>query len=283
MSRAHVPTSSPPPFSTVMSRASICVSRITSARRGVGAARGGRERDRARRRRHLLGQALQGPVAPSHHLGRHVGQRDDRADRLAVAGELERRHVALDAVVVGGEGRRLGQLDRAVLADEAAAGARPGRRLTRPRRRPWRRRRPAGGMAERTVGDMAAPRLGDARTTAAPCRLVPVGALASPGLGPRSGVDFVTMMQLEPPGDDVFDGAGARSTRGAGSTAGRSWPRACGPAPRPWRSASTCTRCTPTSSGRATPTSRSASRSTRSRDGRSFVHPQRGRPPGRSA
>ena len=106
-----------------MSRASICVSRITSALRPRRAPRRWPANACSARRRHLLGQALEGPVAAAHHLGRDVGQRDDRADRLALAGELERRDVALDAVVVGGERRGLGELDRAVLADEAAAGA----------------------------------------------------------------------------------------------------------------------------------------------------------------
>ena len=78
------------------------------------------------RRRHLLGEALERPVAAADHLGGDVGERDDRADLLALAGELEAGDVALDAVVVGGEGAGLGQLDGAVLADEATAGARGG-------------------------------------------------------------------------------------------------------------------------------------------------------------
>ena len=53
----------------------------------------------------------------------NVRQRDDRAHLLALPGELERRHVALDTVVVGGQRGRADQLDRAVLADEPPAGA----------------------------------------------------------------------------------------------------------------------------------------------------------------
>ena len=75
-----------------------------------------------RRRRHLAREPLQRPVAAALHRRRHAGQRDDRADLLALAGELERRDVALDAVVVRGERRRAHQPDRAVLADQAAAG-----------------------------------------------------------------------------------------------------------------------------------------------------------------
>ena len=58
---------------------------------------------------------------PRSTFGGHAGQRHDRADLLALPGELERRHVALDAVVVRGERRRARELDRAVLADQAAA------------------------------------------------------------------------------------------------------------------------------------------------------------------
>ena len=69
------------------------------------------------------------------------------------------------------------------------------------------------------------------------------------------------MMQLEEQGDDGFLASGSevpvgravrRPDRGAGAARRRGAPS---------RTASTCTRCTPTSSGRATPTSRSASRS----------------------
>ena len=66
---------------------------------------------------------------PRSTLRRHVGQRHDRADRLALAVELERRHVALDPVVVRGERGGARQLDGAVLADQPAARTgRGGRR-----------------------------------------------------------------------------------------------------------------------------------------------------------
>ena len=74
--------------------------------------------------------------------GRHVGERDDRTDFRALAGELERRDVALDAVVVRGECARADELERSVLTDETAACA--GRccerdpRSAAPRQR-WRR------------------------------------------------------------------------------------------------------------------------------------------------
>ena len=54
--------------------------------------------------------------------GRDVGQRDDRAHLLPLARELERRHVALDAVVVRRQGGRAHQLDGAVLTHQAGAG-----------------------------------------------------------------------------------------------------------------------------------------------------------------
>ena len=63
----------------------------------------------------------------------------------------------------------------------------------------------------------------------------------------------------------------ARTTRGAGSTAGRSWPRACGPARRRSRSASASTRCTPTSSAAATADEPIRFEVDRLRNGRSFV------------
>ena len=87
-----------------MSSASICVSSSTAAACRSGARR--RERFRGERRRHLALEPLQGPVAAALHGGRHARQRDDRADLLALAGELERRHVVLDAVVVRGQRRR---------------------------------------------------------------------------------------------------------------------------------------------------------------------------------
>ena len=122
MSRAQVPTSSPPPRRTVMSRASICVSRMTSALAASKARAVRADLVALGRWGDLLGQALEGPVPASHHLVRDAGERDDRPDRLTGAGELERRHVALHAVVVGGQRGRSGQLDRAVLAHEPAAG-----------------------------------------------------------------------------------------------------------------------------------------------------------------
>ena len=123
-SRSPAPTRRPRrprPSSTVMSRASISVSRMISTSAAACLATR-RHLRRTLGRRDLLGEALQRPVATPLHLRRHVGQRDDRAHRLALAGELEGGHVALDPVVVGGERRRAHQFDGAVLADEAAAG-----------------------------------------------------------------------------------------------------------------------------------------------------------------
>jgi hypothetical protein len=80
-----------------------------------------RERSPRDRGSDLLFEALQRPVAAALDLRRDPGQRHDRADRLAGPAELEAGHVALDAVVVSGERGRAGELDGAVLADQAAA------------------------------------------------------------------------------------------------------------------------------------------------------------------
>jgi hypothetical protein len=71
--------------------------------------------------RDLLLQALQGPVAAALDLGGDGGQRHDRPDLLALAGELEGGHVALYPVVVGGERRGAHQLDGAVLTHQPTA------------------------------------------------------------------------------------------------------------------------------------------------------------------
>ena len=97
---------------------------------GVERRSGGLERALGGGRGDLLGQALERPVAAAHHVGGDVGERDDRADRLAVARELERRDVALHPVVVGGEGRGLGRAG-------SSRSRRPGRRRRRRERR-WR-------------------------------------------------------------------------------------------------------------------------------------------------
>ena len=108
-----------------MSSASILVSRITWAlaesKAVVLAAANASERQR---RLHLLLEPLQRPVAAPLHVGGHAGQRHDRADLGALAGELEVRHVALDAVVIGGERARARELDGPVLAHEPAARSR---------------------------------------------------------------------------------------------------------------------------------------------------------------
>ena len=111
---------------TVMSSASTSVSRITSTSAPASSATAASPSPLGRRRRHLLRQALERPVAGPGDLGGHVGQRHDRPHLLALARELEGGHVPLDAVAVGRERGRAGQLDRAVLAHEPAAG--PGRR-----------------------------------------------------------------------------------------------------------------------------------------------------------
>ena len=72
-------------------------------------------------RRDFTSEPLQGPVAAAYDRRRHIGQRDDRSDLGALPDELERRDVALDAVVVRGQRGRAHQLDRAVLADEPTA------------------------------------------------------------------------------------------------------------------------------------------------------------------
>ena len=74
-------------------------------------------------RRDLTLEALQRPVPAPLDAGGDAGERGDRADLFTLAREFERRDVVLDAVVVGGEGRRAHQLDGAVLADQATAGA----------------------------------------------------------------------------------------------------------------------------------------------------------------
>ena len=151
-----------------MSSASIFVSRSTSALAAASSAASAARRRRLRgRRRDLRAEALQRPVAAPLDLGRDVGQRHDRADRLALAGELERRDVALDAVVVGGQRRRAGELDGAVLADEPAARAGRARR----RRRRWRRRPGWRRVVQRCA--WVAPSQGNAPTTTPPRRLVP--------------------------------------------------------------------------------------------------------------
>ena len=162
-----------------MSSASIFVSRITSARpRSTPAAVGrGDLRDGWR---DLAREPLQRPVAAALDGGRHRRQRHDRPDLLALAGELERRDVALDAGVIRRQRGRADQLDRAVLAHQAAARA-GGRRepaatasattpaatsdLLHTRPRPIRHGTPLGTAGRpmrpnRTLGRRAAARFG---------------------------------------------------------------------------------------------------------------------------
>ena len=74
------------------------------------------------RRRRFADQSLQGPGAAALDAGGHVGQRDERAELAAAAQELEGGDVVLDAVVVGRQGRRAAEVDRAVRADQPGAG-----------------------------------------------------------------------------------------------------------------------------------------------------------------
>ena len=104
-----------------MSSASTFVWRMHLGRRGHRRALAVASNCRTLRRRDLAFEALQRPVAAALHLRRHAGQRHDRADLLALTAELERRDVALDAVVIRGERRRARQLDRAVHADQTPA------------------------------------------------------------------------------------------------------------------------------------------------------------------
>ena len=75
----------------------------------------------------LLDEALEGPVAALLDLRGDPGERRQRPElATAATGELEGRDVVLHAVVVGGQGRGPQQVDRAVRADQAAAGEVPG-------------------------------------------------------------------------------------------------------------------------------------------------------------
>ena len=103
-----------------MSSASIFVLRITCAAPAFARLVLGRERE-ALGRCDLTLESLQRPVAAPLDLRRNAGQRHDRADFFALAGELERRDVALDAVVVRRQRGRARETDGPVLADQAPA------------------------------------------------------------------------------------------------------------------------------------------------------------------
>ena len=107
-----------------MSRASIRTFMISSARDADGAAAASKANERLALGLGLADQPLEGPVAALLDARRDRGQRRDRAERAAAAGELERRDVVLDAVVVAGERRRPEEVDRAVRSDEPATGER---------------------------------------------------------------------------------------------------------------------------------------------------------------
>jgi len=72
---------------------------------------------------HLALESLQRPVAGAFDLRRLAGERDDRAEGLRCAGELEARDVVLDTVVIRGERRGAHKVHRAVVGDEAPARA----------------------------------------------------------------------------------------------------------------------------------------------------------------
>ena len=139
------------------------------------AARKSALRDRVR----LADEALEGPVATLLDARRDPGQRRDRAERAATAGELEGRDVVLRAVVVAGHRRGAQQVDRAVRPDQPTArqrrhGGQPddedgaGESCAGSADRTDHRRSPLGGRSVRTG---------------------PVGALDSAGvvLGSRHG------------------------------------------------------------------------------------------------
>ena len=68
-----------------MSSASIFVSRSTSAPPRAAGCEVEARASLPDGRRDLLREPLQRPVATPHDVGGHVGQRDDRADLLALA------------------------------------------------------------------------------------------------------------------------------------------------------------------------------------------------------
>src|SRR6185436_7564341 len=105
----------------------------------------------------LADEALERPVAALLDTRRHAGERRDRAELPAAAGELEGGHVVLGAVVVAGERRRPQEVDRAVRPDQSPAGEGGSRRE---KDRKGRRRdtqgdpRPASGSAVPTESRM---------------------------------------------------------------------------------------------------------------------------------
>ena len=95
---------------------------MSSSAGSLAAAARPRQEERLGDRVRLADEALEGPVAALLDARRDPGERRQRAERAAAAGELEGGDVVLRAVVVGGQRRRAQQVDRAVRADQAAAG-----------------------------------------------------------------------------------------------------------------------------------------------------------------
>ena len=231
---------------TVMSSASILVSSRTSASRRPRASLSGQAR--CLERRNLVGESLQGPVAARARPVGTSGQRDDGAHLLAFAGELERRDVALHAVVEGGQrtssapagwcrshrrGRRThppgGSEAVTTRAAAAATEASRGRRYERCGRFRYSRGLLGQGRSSPTTSPVP-PLVPSSRSHTAgwgsarlhpirPCGIVFTvqfdvdGAVTLPAM--RLGSDdpawtSPTMMQLEEHGPDVYVGVGPR-------------------------------------------------------------------------